>query len=130
MRTRWLMSASAVMMAALGLVATFLPQEVAARIGDGTAGRAVVLLQIIGGLYLGFAMLNWTARESVLGGIYNRPIVIGNLLHFTVVALALAKAVALSRSQIELIALTLLYVWFAIGFGRALFTSPVRAAVH
>lgn len=126
MRTKWMMTGSAAMLAALGLAATFAPQEIAARFGGETHGPAVLLLQMTGGLLLGFAMLDWMARESSLGGIYNRPIVVGNFLHFTIVALALAKAVAAGRREPENLALTLLYVLFALWFGRALFSSPTQ----
>ena len=91
MTSRWMMSASAAFLAALGLAATFLPQEIVAGGGEpgGANGYLVLLVQIAGGLYLGFAMLNWSVRDMVIGGIYNRPIALGNLLHFLIVALAL-----------------------------------------
>lgn len=126
MKTKWLMGASAILMAALGLAATFLPQEAAAALGGDTAGTAVLMLQVAGGLYLGFAILNWFARAAAIGGIYNRPLVTGNLLHFTVVALALAKTAAGGRRDAGFLAVTALYVLFAAWFGRAIFTSPVR----
>lgn len=126
MPTKWLMSASALLMAALGLAATFLPQEAAAALGVGPAGTAVLLLQVTGGLYLGFAMLNWFARAAAIGGIYNRPIVTGNLLHFTVVALAFAKTAAGGRRDAAFLTLTAIYVLFAAWFGRAVLSSPVR----
>lgn len=126
MRTKWMMSASAILMAALGLAATFLPQEIAARVGQGGNGPVVPLVQVIGGLYLGFAILNWFARDAAIGGIYNRPIVTGNLLHFTVVALALAKTAAAGRRDPGFLVLTALYVLFATWFGWAMFSSPTR----
>ena len=83
------MTASALVMAALGLAATFLPQEIAAYLGASTT--LPLLIQILGALYVAFAMLNWTAKDSLIGGIYNRPIAIGNLVHFLIAALALGK---------------------------------------
>ena len=126
MKTRWMMRLSAVWMCALGLSATFLPQEIAARCGAGANGPAAVLVQVTGGLYLGFAILNWFARAAAIGGIYNRPIVTGNLLHFTVVALALGKTAAGGRRDAGFLAFTVLYVVFAAWFGRAVFSSPAR----
>lgn len=127
MKTKWLMSASAVGMGVIGLAATFLPQEIAARVGVGGAGPVILLLQVAGGLYLGFAILNWFARDMAIGGIYNRPIVAGNLLHCTVVGLALAKSVAGGERQVGLVALTVAYGLFAAWFGRTLLHSPTRA---
>ena len=50
----------------------------------------------------------------------------GNLLHFTVVALALAKTAAGGRRDPGFLAVTALYALFAIWFGRAVLSSPAR----
>ena len=126
MRTKWMMSGSAACMGALGLAATFLPQEIVTRLGVGGGGPVVLLVQLTGGLYLGFAILNWFARDLAIGGIYNRPIVTGNLLHFTVGGLALAKSVAGGMRQPGLLALTLVYSLLAIWFALTMFHSPTR----
>jgi hypothetical protein len=47
------------------------------------------LLAFAGALYLAFALTNWTAKGSMIGGIYSRPLSVGNFLHFTVGTLAL-----------------------------------------
>src|SRR5690349_3179780 len=72
MSTRIVMIASALVMAVLGFAATFLPQEILARLGLPADGALPLVVQLTGALYLSFAMLNWTAKESVIGGIYNR----------------------------------------------------------
>ncbi len=128
MLTKWMMSLSAATMAALGLAASFLPQEIVARAGGTGGGLAVLLVQVAAGLYLGFALLNWTVRDMVIGGIYNRPIAMANLLHFTSAGLALARGVAGGERQVGLIVLTAVYALFALWFARALFHSPTRAA--
>lgn len=66
------MSASAVAMGA-GLAATFLPQAILAWQGGGGA-PAELLVQVAGGPYLGFAVLNWKERDRVIGGIDNRSV--------------------------------------------------------
>src|SRR5687767_3301513 len=90
MNTRVVMGASALVMGALGLSATFLPQEIAAYV-TASPGALPLLIQVLGALYFAFAMLNWSAKDSLLGGIYNRPVALGNLVHFVIGALALAK---------------------------------------
>lgn len=125
-----MMSFSAASMAILGLAASFLPQEIAARAGAAGNSAAVLLVQVIAGLYLGFAILNWSVRDMAIGGIYNRPIVIGNLLHFTSAGLALLRGVAGGDRPAGLVALTCLYCVFAVWFGVALFRSPTRHAVR
>ena len=42
---------------------------------------------------LGFGMMNWMARDALFGGIYNKPMTIGNFMHFGIGALGLVKAV-------------------------------------
>ena len=124
MQTTWMMTTSAAALGFLGLAATFLPREIAARAGADGTGLAVLLLQLVGGLYVGFAMLNWSIRDMTVGGIYNRPIVIGNLLHFTVFGLTLVRVVAGGDRRPALVALAVFYGLFAAWFGRALFHSP------
>jgi hypothetical protein len=125
MNTKVVMTASALVMGALGLAATFLPQEIAAYLGASTT--LPMLIQILGALYLGFAMLNWTAKDGLIGGIYNRPIAIGNLVHFLVAALALAKG-AFANPATPVVAFAIGYAIFAIAFGMIFLTSPVKSA--
>jgi hypothetical protein len=132
MTSRGMMSACAGLLAILGLAATFLPQEIVAAswAPDPANSRAALLLQIAGGLYLGFAILNWSVRDMVIGGIYNRPIVLGNLLHFLTVALALVRAVAEGDRHPGLLALTAIYGLFAAWFARTLLRPPTRDIEH
>ena len=55
MNTKLLMSLSAVVMGITGIVLSFFPQEFA--IFFNLAGSNIILLQVLGGLYFGFAML-------------------------------------------------------------------------
>ena len=126
MNTRLVMTASALVMGALGLSATFLPQEIAAYLGASTT--LPLLIQVLGALYIGFAMLNWTAKDSLIGGIYNRPIAIGNLVHFLVAALALAKGAFANPAIQMILPFAIGYAIFAIAFGMIFITSPVKSA--
>ena len=115
-------------MAALGICATFFPQEILARAGCACGGAGVVVIQITGALYLGFAMLNWMARSNLIGGIYSRPVAVGNLIHFAVVAIALIKAVVGGSLRTnETIAACVVYSAFALWFGVVVFTHPIRS---
>jgi hypothetical protein len=125
--TKLLMSLSAVFMAAAGSCATFLPQEILARCGCDRGGEAVLLIQAGGAIYLGFAILNWMARSNLIGGIYSRPVAVGNLLHFAVVAIALVKAViGGSVRTSEVVVACVIYSVFAVWFGIVVFTHPIR----
>jgi predicted DNA repair protein MutK len=127
MSTKILMASSAVFMAALGLAATFLPQEIIAALGGGTVRTLPLLVQVLGALYLGFAMLNWMAKESLIGGIYSRPVSMGNFLHFAIAGIAMVKAVAAGERAVSILICTAIYAVFAIAFGAVVF-GRVKAA--
>jgi hypothetical protein len=132
MHTKVLMTLSALFMAALGLAFTFMPQEIAARYGAAANAATVLLIQIAGALYVAFAILNWTVRNGPIGGIYNRPVAMANVLHFAVVALTLLKATLLHSAAAQLarspgvIVATVLYSVIAIWFALVLATHPIK----
>ena len=120
MKTKWLMAASAVVAAIAGIALTFAPAEVLHTFGGGGAA-APLILQIAGAAFLGFAILDWMAKESTIGGIYNRPLALGNLVHFVAGAIAIAKFVIAGHRDPILIAAGVIYALLAIGFGRVVF---------
>jgi len=117
------MSASAIFMALAGLVGTFLPQETLryAGVAETPAGAAIV--QVTGALYLAFAGLNWMARGVLIGGIYSRPVAMGNFIHYAVAAVTLVKAAGFG-SPVPVLLGTAVYVAFAVWFGLVVFTHP------
>jgi hypothetical protein len=126
MNTRIIMTASALVLVILGFAATFLPEELLQWIGIAATGVLPLIIQLLGALYLSFAMLNWTAKQSLIGGIYNRPIALGNFLHFMMGALALGKGVIANPAARVLAPLAIVYALFAVAFALVFFTSPVR----
>jgi hypothetical protein len=127
MKTSMLMIASALFMAVLGLGASFLPREILSAWGARPEASGVLTLQITGALYLGFASLNWAARGNVIGGIYSRPVALGNFLHFAVVSIVLGKALIAGQNVPLLIVAATIYAAFAVWFGYILFTHPASA---
>jgi hypothetical protein len=121
------MSSSAIIMAAMGVAISFLPQEILGYFGASGTGVPLLFMQILGALYLGFAILNWTAKEILIGGIYGRPVALGNFMHFAVAALALFRG-ALSASNPVIWAATAVYSIFAIAFGFVLFGNPIKSS--
>ena len=118
------MTTSAIFMALLGLSASFLPQELLA-FANAEVGRfAIVLVQVTGALYLGFAFLNWMARGVLIGGIYSRPLALGNFMHFAVVTTVLAKVLVTEFSLFTMVGVSI-YAVFAAWFALVLFTHPL-----
>ena len=92
--------------------------------GSPTDNATVMLLQMAGAVYFGFAMLNWMARGILIGGIYARPVALGNFLHFVMVAITLTKA-AVAFAVIPLALSAAVFSVFAIWFGLVVFKPPV-----
>lgn len=124
MSTRILMTASALVMAALGVGASFLPQELLAVTGVGVTPVAILLVQVMGAMYLGLSALNWMSRGFITGGIYGRPLTIANVTHFVVGAIALIKAAIASQFMAEISLMAAIYSALAAWFGFVLLAHP------
>jgi hypothetical protein len=120
-----LLVSSAAVMGVAGVAATFLPHETAILLGTTTDSRVPILIQLIGAAWFAFAMMNWTARGSAIGGIYGRAVTIGNLTHFMVGGLALVKYVVNGAAHPTVVALAIVYVAFALAFTIAFLRGPV-----
>ena len=123
MNTKLLMSSSAIVMGVTGIILTFSPREFASFFN--MADSNIILLQVLGGLYFGFAMLNWAAKANLTGGIYSRPVTIGNFSHFLIGGLTLFKFGTGNTTNPYIWVAVILYLVFAILFGIVFFTSPV-----
>ena len=121
MNTKLLMVASAVALGLAGLTASFAPAELLSAWGAPATAQTTVLVQILGALYFGFAFLDWSAKGVMIGGIYARPVSLGNFLHFTMGALALAKQAGSRGLGMPLIVVLVIYTIFAILFGLLVF---------
>ena len=127
MSSRLLLSVSAVVMGAAGMIGSFLPHELLKFLGVAPSGILPVMVQVLAALLFAFAMVNWTARGSLIGGIYNRPVAIGNLTHFVVGALAIVKAAFAGGTHAQILAIAaVVYAIFAVAFAMLFFRSPVQ----
>lgn len=130
MNTKYLMIASAVVTGLSGLTASFLPEEILKTTGVAANELAALFIQVTGALYLGFAIMNWMARNVLIGGIYAKPLGMGNFLHFTAAALALFKFAINSQHSIYIWIATIVYSIFAILFGLVVFTNPKQVIAN
>jgi len=117
------MIASAAFLALLGLATSYMPEKVLGLHGTVPDTPTLLLVQMTGALYLGFAILNWTARGILIGGIYARPVALGNFLHFAMVSVMLIKA-AIVHGVLPLAISATVFSVFAIWFGLVLFRPP------
>lgn len=121
MNTKVLMVASSLALGLAGLAASFAPSELLQALGSPVAEPLPVLIQLLGGLYVAFAITNWTAKDNMIGGIYSRPLSLGNCVHFVVGSLALAKQQFSRDVSMPLLAVLLVYAIFAICFAWLVF---------
>jgi len=125
MKTKFLMTSSALFFGIIGILLSFLPNEIAEYLSVEPTIITILFLQILGALYLGFGILNWMAKGTLIGGIYNRPIAFGNLMHFVVGAITLVKVISNIQTHTEIIIfLTVFYVIFALLFAYVFKTNP------
>ena len=118
-RTRAIVGASALALAVPGLVLLFASAEVSpVFFGIALPESATAL---VAAAWLALASMNWLARHSILGGIYGRPVVAANQVHFTIGALVLVRTVLRSGGSSALWALTGVYVAFALYFNALLY---------
>jgi hypothetical protein len=121
MNTKILMTATALVLALLGIGALFAPQELLTYLGAPSTGFLPPLVQLLAAALLGLAMTDWMAKGSKVGGIYNRPIAVGNLMHFVVGAITLIHFSAHGQVPVAVIAIAVVYTLLAIAFGVVVF---------
>jgi len=126
--TKLLMITSAFFLGLMGIAGSFLPEEILALYTFKINTMSVLLVKITGALYLGFAVLNWMARGNIIGGIYSRPVALGNFFHFTIIAITLLKLTITNQATTLFITGGLLYSIFAISFGYILFAGGKSCA--
>jgi hypothetical protein len=127
MNTKIILTACALFLGLIGIGLTFLPNEILKYLQIESNQIMVIFMQLLGALYLGFAMLNWMAKGSTIGGIYNRPIAIGNFMHFGVGAMALLKiAFSVKEFKEVIIPLAIVYTIFAVCFGYIFRANPSK----
>ena len=130
MNTKTLMTVSSIVLGFAGIFALFAPHELLAALSSPLTNPLPAIIQLLGALYLSFALTNWTAKDSIIGGIYARPTSLGNFVHFTVGALALAKYQLSGAANAPLLVVLIVYAVFAIIFGWLVFVHSGIASKH
>ena len=116
MNTKYLMVSSSVFLGFLGLLSLFVPEELLKILSLPFTSPLPVLIQLLGALYLSFALMNWTAKDNIIGGVYLRPISIANFSHFMIGALTLLNNQFSNGANLYLLSVSIVYAVFAIIF--------------
>jgi hypothetical protein len=116
MNTKVLMTTTSLMLVLAGIFALFAPENVLMILNASTTGSVSVLVQLLGALYFSFALMNWTAKDSAIGGIYARPVSLANFSHFFAGTLLLAKYLLSNEFNLPILLVSILYASFAAVF--------------
>ena len=109
-----------------GLMLIFIPAEVLVWTDGNVGTMALLLTSLLGAAMFGLGMLNYLGRSAIYGGIYGKPILIGNLVFHVIASVNLLK---FSWSEGGVVALATAiaggcYSIFAAGFIRLNFFPP------
>jgi hypothetical protein len=115
MNTKILMTSSSLVLGVAGVFAIFMPDVLLSVSGADVTKTGLVLVQLMGALYFAFALMNWTAKDSAIGGVYARPVSLANFGHFFMGVLLLTKYVFDQFSLLALV-VTVIYAIYAACF--------------
>ena len=116
MNTKIWLTACSLILALAGVFALFAPDILLSALGASVTAQLSVFMQLLGALYFSFALMNWTAKDSAIGGIYARPVSLGNFSHFLSGALLLTKYLLSNEFNPSLAFVWIVYATFAVFF--------------
>jgi uncharacterized membrane protein YgdD (TMEM256/DUF423 family) len=94
---RIIMTVSAAALFLIGGAGLFAAPEAAGWLGATETAPTSIIVQLAACAVLALAVMNWYSRNSRVGGIYARPLCLGNLLFFFGAAACVGKAVTVSQ---------------------------------
>lgn len=109
MNTKVLMTCTSLALGLAGVLALFVPENVLAIQSLPVSRESSVFVQLLGALYFSMALMDWTAKDSIIGGIYARPVSLGNFAHFFVGTLILARYFWSNGFNIPVFSLLVIY---------------------
>ena len=114
---------SALVLGAGGMALLFAPGAIVEAIGAPSSTATDLVGQLLGGAWLGLAVPNWLQRRAIIGGVYMRPLVFANTMHYVVAALVLWKAPQREATALVSIA-ALASALLAVVYGALLMKGP------
>lgn len=84
---KYILTISALIYLLFGLGISFFPEETGRIFGTASQyGVDLLLMKVIGSLFFGFGVINFMSRNTTVGGIYGRPITLGNAMVSMIIA--------------------------------------------
>src|SRR5512145_106080 len=109
MNTKTLMTSSSLILAVAGIFTLFAPDVLLSALGVAVTAQLALFVQLLGVLYFSFALMNWTAKDSAIGGIYARPVSLANFSHFLIGTLLLVKYLFSNEFDLPILLISILY---------------------
>lgn len=120
------MTSSALFLGVLGLTVSFFPQEILAHFNEEAEPFSLLFTKFSGLFLMSFAILNWMARGNIIGGIYSRPVALGNVMQFFFGASLLIELLMTEASgNLGLWGITIGYSLFGLAFLIIMFGNPI-----
>jgi hypothetical protein len=113
MNTKLLMTFSSLALGLAGILALFAPALLLVWLGAPVVPQLLIVVQLLGALYFSIALMNWTAKDSHIGGVYARPVSLANFGHFFMGTLLLAKYQLANQINISVLLALIVYTIFA-----------------
>lgn len=126
MKTNIIMKSSALFLGFSGIFLTFNPSLFLQYLNIKFDIYSILFTQVLGALYFAFGMLNWMSKESIFGGIYNRPIVISNFSYFIIVGIAFLKLLMNNHHSMLFILGSIFHTIYSLLFGMILIYNPIN----
>ena len=115
---------SAAMLFLGGIALLFASDVILPTLVPGLPATASWLGQLVASAWLAVAMLNWSQRSRLLGGIHGRPIVLTNFALYFIGALVLVRAAREPGSAATLWWVAAPAALLAVAYGALLFRGP------
>ena len=119
--TRAIMLTSSALLVVYGGACLFVPEAFAAAL-HLSEGAAVTLPAVAAGA-LALGAVNWVGRGAIYGGIYGKPIVLGNFTNAAITTLTWAPLLLHHPSALAGI-ITVMFLLYWVAFTRLLFWPP------
>jgi len=127
MRSIYLARASAAWLGTAGLALLFLSDQLLPLTVPGYPRNGVWLGQLLAAGWLGLASMNWLQRGLVLGGIYGRPLLLGNLTVHFVSASSVLGTIIRDVERMPLLVIAIPSSLLALAYARLLLRGPFAA---
>jgi hypothetical protein len=130
MISTWLTRASMAFLLLGGLTLLFAADEILPRLIPGFPAGGAWLGQFLAAAWIALGLLNWFNQQTLLGGIYGRPVVMTNAVFYFIAATSLVKIAARGELSSAAWVVAVLMTLFAIAYVWLLFRGPLERDIQ